>query len=119
VFIAKTFSAERKWCIEIKYGQTTLNVDPEKHTGRPRTLHIDENSVIVKGLIIEGRRVKAIKQRRPGSLTTAVRLLHDGARPHTSARTMAWMQKRKWEVLQPPPHSPDQHHQMSTSLGRF
>jgi hypothetical protein len=50
---------------------------------------------------------EAIKQKRPGPLTAGVRLLHDGARPHTSAQTVALLQKRKWEVLQNPPHSPD------------
>jgi hypothetical protein len=42
---------------------------------------------------------EAIERKRPGRLTTGVRLLHDGARPHTSAQTAAWLQKRKWAVL--------------------
>jgi hypothetical protein len=44
---------------------------------------------------------------RPGRLTTGVTLLDDGTRSHTSAQTAAWLQKRKCEVLQHPPHSPD------------
>jgi hypothetical protein len=35
-----------------------LNGDPEKHKGRPRTLHTDENCVIDKGLIREDQRVQ-------------------------------------------------------------
>jgi histone-lysine N-methyltransferase SETMAR len=49
---------------------------------------------------------KAIKGKRPVRLTDGVRLLHDGAQLHTSARTVAWLQKQKWEVLRHPPHSP-------------
>jgi hypothetical protein len=52
----------------------------------------------------------------PGLLTSGVRLLHDGARPHTSAQAMAWLQRRKWEVLELPPHIP---HLASTSSGHF
>jgi histone-lysine N-methyltransferase SETMAR len=50
---------------------------------------------------------EAIKQKRPGRLTAGVSLLHDGARPHTSVQTVAWLQKQKCEVLQHPPYSPD------------
>jgi hypothetical protein len=32
---------------------------------------------------------EAIKRKRPGRLTAGVRLLRDGARPHTSAQTAA------------------------------
>jgi hypothetical protein len=35
-----------------------LNDYPEKHRGRPRTFHTDENCVIVKGLIREDGRIK-------------------------------------------------------------
>jgi hypothetical protein len=35
-----------------------LNDDPEKHRGRPRSLHTDENCVVVEGLIREDQRVK-------------------------------------------------------------
>jgi hypothetical protein len=76
--------------------QTVLNDDPQKHRGRPRTSHTDENCVIVEGLIREDRRVKvgeiaevtttntvkreklreAIERKRPGRLTGGVRLLY-------------------------------------------
>jgi hypothetical protein len=46
------------WCSKFKDGQTSLNDDPQKHKGRPRTSHTDENCVIVDGLIRENRRVK-------------------------------------------------------------
>jgi hypothetical protein len=35
-----------------------LNDDPQKHGGRPRTSHIDENCVTVEGLIREDQRIK-------------------------------------------------------------
>jgi hypothetical protein len=50
---------------------------------------------------------KAIKRKRSGRLTAIVRLLHDGAQPHTSVHTAVWLKKQKWEVLQHPPHSRD------------
>jgi hypothetical protein len=50
---------------------------------------------------------EAIKRKRPGQLTAGVRLLQDGARPHTSAQTVAWLHKQKWEVLQYLLLSPD------------
>jgi hypothetical protein len=46
------------WCNKFKDGRTTLSDNPQKHGGRPRTSHTDENSVIVEGLIREARRVK-------------------------------------------------------------
>jgi hypothetical protein len=35
-----------------------LNDGPQKHRDRPRTLHTDENCVILEGLIREDRKVK-------------------------------------------------------------
>lgn len=49
----------------------------------------------------------AIRRKRPGRLQQGVKLLHDGARPHTSNQTKEWLQQRNWEVLQHPPYSPD------------
>jgi histone-lysine N-methyltransferase SETMAR len=43
----------------------------------------------------------------PGQLTTGMRLLHDGAKPHTSFQTAARFQNWKLKVLQHLPHSPD------------
>jgi hypothetical protein len=43
------------WCNKFKDGQTTLYDYPQKHRGRPRTLHTVENCVIVEGLIREDR----------------------------------------------------------------
>jgi hypothetical protein len=61
VFTARTFSAERK-CLrganKFKDGRTSLNDDPQKHRGRLRTSHTDENCVTVEGLIREDRRPK-------------------------------------------------------------
>jgi hypothetical protein len=36
---------------KFKYGQMTLDEDPEKHRGRQITLHTDENCVTVEGLL--------------------------------------------------------------------
>jgi hypothetical protein len=41
------------WCNKFKDDRTALNDDPEKPKCRPRTLHTDENCVIVEGLIRE------------------------------------------------------------------
>jgi hypothetical protein len=41
------------WCNKFKDGKTALNDDPQKHRGRPRTVHTDENCVTVEGLIRE------------------------------------------------------------------
>jgi hypothetical protein len=46
------------WWNKLKDGRTALIDDPQKHRGRPRTLHTDENCVIVEDLIREDRRVK-------------------------------------------------------------
>jgi ribosomal protein L13 len=46
------------WCNIFKDGQMALNDDPQKHKGRPKTLHTAEKCVIVKGLIRVDRRVK-------------------------------------------------------------
>jgi hypothetical protein len=43
---------------KFKDGRTTLNDDPQKHRGRRRTSHTDENCVIVEGWIRVDRRVK-------------------------------------------------------------
>jgi hypothetical protein len=54
------------------------------------------------------RLCEAIKWKRLGSLIAGVRFLHDWARSHTSAQTVAWLQKQQWEILlQHPQHSPD------------
>jgi hypothetical protein len=37
--------------IKFKDGRTELNDDPEKHRGRSRASHTDENCVIVEGFI--------------------------------------------------------------------
>jgi outer membrane protein assembly factor BamA len=46
------------WCNKFKDGRKALNDDPQKNTGRPRTSHTDENSVIVESLIKEDQRAK-------------------------------------------------------------
>jgi hypothetical protein len=46
------------WRNKFKDGGTALNDDPQKHRGRLKTSHTDENCVIVEGLIREGRRAK-------------------------------------------------------------
>jgi hypothetical protein len=50
---------------------------------------------------------KPLNERSQDDLTAGVRLLHGGAQLHTSAQTAACLQRRKWEVLQYPPHNPD------------
>lgn len=62
---------------------------------------------------------KAIKGKRPGRLSTGVRPLHDVTRPHTSTQSAARLQKRKWAVLQCPPHSPDLAPSDFCLLGQF
>jgi hypothetical protein len=39
------------WCNKFDDDRSTLNDDPDKPKCRPRTLHTDENCVIVEGLI--------------------------------------------------------------------
>jgi hypothetical protein len=46
------------WCQKFKDGQTALNDDPQKHRGRSRTTHTDENRVTVEGCLREDQRVK-------------------------------------------------------------
>jgi hypothetical protein len=48
-------------CNKFKDGRTALNDDPEKHRGRPRTSHNDENCAIVEGLIRRDRGIKFVK----------------------------------------------------------
>jgi predicted DNA-binding transcriptional regulator AlpA len=46
------------WYNKFKDGRTARINDPQKHRGRPKTSHADENCVIVKGLRREDRRVE-------------------------------------------------------------
>ncbi len=50
---------------------------------------------------------KAIKARRPGLLTKGVIILHNNARAHTVAITMAFLTDFGWITFQHPPYSPD------------
>ncbi|GBL96459.1 Histone-lysine N-methyltransferase SETMAR [Araneus ventricosus] len=50
---------------------------------------------------------RAIQNKRRGMLTEGILLLHDNARPHTAAQTRALLDSFGWEVLDPPPYSPD------------
>ena len=50
---------------------------------------------------------EAIRRKRPGLLTSGVVLLHDNATPHTSVKTVEWLQKYNWEILEHPAYSPD------------
>jgi len=49
----------------------------------------------------------AIRTKRRGRLSQGVVLLHDNARPHTTAHTINTLQQLNWEVLEHPAHSPD------------
>jgi hypothetical protein len=53
VYGQKVFSRKEVsvWCNKFKDGRTALSDDPQKHRGRPRISHTDENFVIVEGLI--------------------------------------------------------------------
>jgi transposase len=55
VFSRKAVSV---WCKKFKDCRTALNEDPQKHRGRQRTSHTDENCVIVEVLLREDRKVK-------------------------------------------------------------
>lgn len=63
------------------------------------------NSVAYQETLVRLR--KALKNKRPGKLSSGVILLHDNARPHTAARTQEMIAKFRWEVLRHPPYSPD------------
>ena len=49
----------------------------------------------------------AIRSKHRGLLSKGVVLLHDNARPHTSAHTAETLRKLKFEVMAHPPYSPD------------
>jgi hypothetical protein len=53
---------------------------------------------------------KAIQNKNCGMLTSGLVLLHDNARPHTSAsaRSRAQLEHFKWELFDHPLYSPDQ-----------
>jgi histone-lysine N-methyltransferase SETMAR len=48
-----------------------------------------------------------LRIKRRGLLSKGVVILHDNARPHTSAHTVDTLQKLRFEVLKHPPYSPD------------
>lgn len=50
---------------------------------------------------------KAIKDRRPGLLSSGVILIHDNARPHSANQTKQLLQSFKWDIFPHPPYSPD------------
>jgi hypothetical protein len=54
-----------------------LNDDPEKHRGRPKTSHTDENCVNVEGLIREDRRVKVRKIAEGIAKSTVHKIISD------------------------------------------
>jgi transposase len=49
----------------------------------------------------------AIHNKRRGMLISGVVLLHDNARPHTAARTLALLEYLNWELFEHPLYSPD------------
>jgi hypothetical protein len=49
----------------------------------------------------------AIGSKRQGLLSKRILLLHDNARPHTTAHTVYTLRVLKFEVLKHPPYSPD------------
>jgi hypothetical protein len=50
---------------------------------------------------------RAIRNKRPGKLTSGVVLLHGNACPHAAARTRALLGHFNWELFDHPPYSPD------------
>jgi hypothetical protein len=50
IYGQKVFSRKEVflWCNKFKYGRTAVNVDPQKHRGRQRTSHTDDNFVLSK-----------------------------------------------------------------------
>ncbi|GBM13545.1 Histone-lysine N-methyltransferase SETMAR [Araneus ventricosus] len=50
---------------------------------------------------------RAIQNRRQGLLSGGIVLLHDNARPHTSAAMQELLDQFGWEVFDHPPYSPD------------
>jgi hypothetical protein len=49
----KVFSQKDVWRNKFKDDRTVLNGDPEKHVGRQRTSHTDENYVTIEDLLGE------------------------------------------------------------------
>jgi len=50
---------------------------------------------------------RSIQNKQRGLLSKGVILLHDNARPHTTARTNALIKLFNWEVFDHPPYIPD------------
>ncbi|KAJ4433160.1 hypothetical protein ANN_15417, partial [Periplaneta americana] len=50
---------------------------------------------------------RAIQNKRRGMLSRGVVLLHDNARPHTTASTRELLDQFGWEIFDHPPYSPD------------
>jgi histone-lysine N-methyltransferase SETMAR len=48
-----------------------------------------------------------IHRKYPGQLARGVLLHHDNAKPHTAQATQERIQELLWELLEPPPYSPD------------
>jgi hypothetical protein len=48
-----------------------------------------------------------IQNKRHGMLTSDLELLHDNARPHTTAHTGELFEHLNWELFDHPPYSPD------------
>jgi len=48
-----------------------------------------------------------IRSKRRGKLSKEILLLHDNARPHTTAHTLETLKQLKWEVMEHPAYSPD------------
>jgi hypothetical protein len=101
VFKARTFSAEKK-CL---CGAT--NADCVLGQWRPPAVWISPTKNNQQRQILQNLKLcKPLKRKRASRLTTRMRLLHDGAQPHTLAQTAAWLEKQKWKVLRHPLHSP-------------
>jgi len=49
----------------------------------------------------------SLYRKRPGLKAETVFLIHDNARPHTSALTQNLLTQFKWEIFKHPPYSPD------------
>jgi histone-lysine N-methyltransferase SETMAR len=64
-----------------------------------------DNSYYVKHCLTPA--VKAIKEQRPLSGTHAMKLLHDGARPHIHSNVNNFLERNRIGLVKHPPYSPD------------
>ncbi|GBM61069.1 Mariner Mos1 transposase [Araneus ventricosus] len=133
-FLSHIVTGDETWCHHFELESKRQNKQWKHSTSPPpkksKAVHTSSSKVMMsffdhngpllvefleRGTTINGQRYqatlqnlkRAMKSKRPGTLSNGVILLHDNARPHTANAVKTTLQQFRWETLEHPPYSPD------------